>query len=78
MALPLIPPRRWVKAQHFWQEELLKLRSIDRPVYHSGQLLRHARGSDLSENAEYEAAKERQSFIEGRINGVEAKVIHTR
>ncbi|MBC7698346.1 MAG: transcription elongation factor GreA, partial [Bacteroidia bacterium] len=48
-------------------------RSIDRPYIIQAIAEARAQG-DLSENAEYEAAKERQSFIEGRINEVEAKL----
>ncbi|MBI1865121.1 MAG: transcription elongation factor GreA, partial [Nitrospirae bacterium] len=33
---------------------------------------------DLSENAEYHAAKERQSFIEGRIQELQAKIAHAQ
>jgi len=53
--------------------ELARLRSVDRPSVIQAIAEARAQG-DLSENAEYEAAKERQSFIEGRINEVEAKL----
>ena len=62
-----------VKGAALLKEELLKLRSIDRPYIIQAIAEARAQG-DLSENAEYEAAKERQSFIEGRINEVEAKL----
>ena len=53
--------------------ELNRLRSIDRPAII--QAIRDAREKgDLSENAEYEAARERQGFIEGRIKELESKV----
>ncbi|MBV8210116.1 MAG: transcription elongation factor GreA [Burkholderiaceae bacterium] len=53
--------------------ELNRLRSIDRPAVI--QAIRDAREKgDLSENAEYEAARERQGFIEGRIKELESKV----
>ncbi len=53
--------------------ELLRLRSVERPSVIQAISEARAQG-DLSENAEYEAAKERQSFIEGRIAEVEAKL----
>lgn len=49
------------------REELIRLERIDRPQ--NIRAIEEARGhGDLSENAEYHAAKERQSFIEGKIN----------
>ena len=55
------------------REELERLRKIERPKVI--QEISEARGhGDLSENAEYLAAKERQSFIEGRIKELEAKL----
>ena len=53
--------------------ELQRLRSVDRPAVIEAIAEARAQG-DLSENAEYEAAKERQSFIEGRIAEIEAKL----
>lgn len=55
------------------KEELQRLRSVDRPNIIQAIAEARAQG-DLSENAEYEAAKERQSFIEGRISELEAKL----
>jgi len=56
------------------KSELQRLKSIDRP--HVIQAIKEAREKgDLSENAEYEAARERQGFIEGRINELERKVM---
>ena len=55
------------------QEELGKLLKIDRPKNIKDIAEARAHG-DLSENAEYHAAKERQSFIEGRIRELQAKV----
>lgn len=55
------------------KEELQRLRAVDRPNIIQAIAEARAQG-DLSENAEYEAAKERQSFIEGRIAELEAKI----
>ncbi|MSP86910.1 MAG: transcription elongation factor GreA [Methylotenera sp.] len=62
-----------VKGAAQLKEELQRLRSVDRPYIIQAIAEARAQG-DLSENAEYEAAKERQSFIEGRISEVEAKL----
>lgn len=55
------------------KQELQQLRSTDRPNIIQAIAEARAQG-DLSENAEYEAAKEKQSFIEGRITELEAKL----
>lgn len=55
------------------KEELDRLLKIDRPQNIRAIAEARAHG-DLSENAEYHAAKERQSFIEGRINELQAKI----
>jgi transcription elongation factor GreA len=55
------------------QEELNRLLKVDRP--HNINAIAEARAhGDLSENAEYHAAKERQSFIEGRIQELKTKI----
>jgi transcription elongation factor GreA len=53
--------------------ELVRLKSVDRPGVI--QAIKEAREKgDLSENAEYDAARERQGFIEGRIQELEGKL----
>jgi len=55
------------------KKELERLKSVDRPQ--NIQAIEEARGhGDLSENAEFEAAKERQGFIEGRVGELEFKL----
>jgi transcription elongation factor GreA len=55
------------------KEELQRLKSTDRPAVI--QAIKEAREKgDLSENAEYDAARERQGFIEGRIQELEGKL----
>jgi transcription elongation factor GreA len=57
--------------------ELHRLKTVERP--HIIAAIAEARShGDLSENAEYDAAKERQSFIEGRIADVENKLAHAQ
>jgi len=53
--------------------ELHKLKSVERPNVITAIAEARAQG-DLSENAEYDAARERQGFIEGRILELEAKL----
>jgi len=55
------------------KEELHRLKTKDRPAVINAISEARAQG-DLSENAEYDAAKERQSFIEGRIAELEGKL----
>ena len=55
------------------QDELEKLMKVDRPK--NIQAISEARAhGDLSENAEYHAAKEQQSFIQGRIEELKSKI----
>jgi transcription elongation factor GreA len=51
--------------------ELQRLKTVDRPKSSPPSPRARSQG-DLSENAEYDAAKDRQGFIEGRIIEVEA------
>lgn len=62
-----------VRGAELMREELHRLRSKERPDVIQAISEARAQG-DLSENAEYDAAKERQSFIEGRIAEIEAKL----
>ena len=57
--------------------ELLQLKSVERPSVIAAISEARAQG-DLSENAEYDAAKERQSFVEGRIAEIEGKLSNSQ
>ncbi|MED5315292.1 MAG: transcription elongation factor GreA, partial [Pseudomonadota bacterium] len=59
------------------REELERLKKIDRPRI--TQAIAEAREhGDLKENAEYHAAREQQSFAEGRIQELEHKLSHAQ
>ncbi len=53
--------------------ELQRLKTVDRPAVIAAIAEARSHG-DLSENAEYDAAKDRQGFIEGRIQEIESKL----
>ena len=55
------------------REELQQLKHVERPSVINAISEARAQG-DLSENAEYDAAKERQAFVEGRFIELEAKL----
>ncbi len=66
-----------VKGEQKLRDELKKLKNVDRPRVIEAIAEARAHG-DLSENAEYDAAREQQGFIEGRIKEVEAKLSNAR
>jgi transcription elongation factor GreA len=64
-----------VRGHELLQEELKKLKSVDRPAVIQAIAEARAHG-DLKENAEYHAAKDQQGFIEARIKELEGKLSH--
>ena len=72
MRVPLTAP-----GAEMLRAELHQLKTVERPRVI--QAIQEARShGDLSENAEYDAAKERQSFIEGRIAELETKLANAQ
>ena len=65
------------KGSELLREELKKLKSVDRPDIITAIATAREFG-DLKENAEYHAAKEKQSFIEGRIREIESKLSNSQ
>jgi len=59
------------------QAELHRLKTIERPANSAAIAEARAHG-DLSENAEYHAARERAGFIEGRISEIESKLANAQ
>jgi transcription elongation factor GreA len=68
MAIPLT-----IVGAEMLRAELHKLKTVERPTVIAAISEARAHG-DLSENAEYDAAKEKQSFVEGRILEIEGKL----
>lgn len=62
-----------IRGKHILETELKKLMLEERPAVIKAIEEARAQG-DISENAEYESAKERQSMIEGRIADVQGKL----
>jgi transcription elongation factor GreA len=62
-----------VEGKRLIEEELKRLKSVERPAVIKAIEIARGHG-DLSENADYSAAKERQSFIEGRIQELNGKL----
>ena len=65
------------KGAELLRAELHRLKTVDRPAVITAIAEARAQG-DISENAEYEAARERQGFIEGRIIELEAKLANAQ
>ncbi len=66
-----------VQGEQALREELEQLKKVDRPRI--SQAIADAREhGDLKENAEYHAAREQQSFTEGRIMDIEGKLSHAQ
>jgi transcription elongation factor GreA len=86
---PLAPPRDFivehsmaktpvtVRGAERLRQELHRLKTVERPSAIAAIAEARSHG-DLSENAEYDAAKDRQSFIEGRIAEVESKLANAQ
>lgn len=66
-----------VAGSELLRAELHRLKTVDRPRATAAIAEARSHG-DLSENAEYDAAKERQGFLEGRISEVEAKLANAQ
>jgi transcription elongation factor GreA len=69
--MPTIPLT--VRGAELLREELQRLKHVERPAVITAIAEARAQG-DLSENAEYDAAKDKQGFIEGRILEIEGKL----
>lgn len=72
MAIPLT-----IVGAGMLRAELQNLKAVERPTVIASIAEARAHG-DLSENAEYDAAKEKQSFVEGRILEIESKLANAQ
>jgi transcription elongation factor GreA len=66
-----------VRGAELLRQELHRMKTVDRPSVIAAIAEARSHG-DLSENAEYDAAKERQGFIEGRIKDLEGKIANAQ
>jgi transcription elongation factor GreA len=66
-----------VKGAERLRAELQQLKAVERPKVIMAIAEARSHG-DLSENAEYEAAKERQGFVEGRIKEIDSKLANAQ
>ncbi len=62
-----------VRGEQLLRDELKQLKMVDRPRVIEAISVARAHG-DLKENAEYHAAREQQSFLEGRLQDIESKL----
>lgn len=69
--MPTIPLT--IRGAELLRDELHRLKHVERPSVITAIAEARAQG-DLSENAEYDAARERQAFVEGRIAEIESKL----
>jgi transcription elongation factor GreA len=68
-----MPVPMTVRGEKLLREELHHLKTVERPMIVLAIAEARAQG-DISENAEYDSAKEKQGFIEGRIQDLDGKV----
>jgi transcription elongation factor GreA len=68
-----MPVPMTVRGEKLLREELHHLKTVERPTIVLAIAEARAQG-DISENAEYDSAKEKQGFIEGRIQDLDGKV----
>lgn len=73
--MPTIPLTQ--RGAQLLRDELQRLKAVERPAVISAIAEARAQG-DLSENAEYDAARERQGFLEGRIAELESKLANAQ
>ncbi len=66
-----------IRGAELLRRELQRLKSVERPSVIASLAEARSHG-DLSENAEYDAARERQGFLEGRIAEIEAKLANAQ
>jgi transcription elongation factor GreA len=66
-----------IRGAELLRQELHRMKTVDRPNVIAAIAEARSHG-DLSENAEYDAAKERQGFIEGRIKELEGKLANAQ